>query len=50
VNDEKYDKNNMVKTITSYLPSGLPLDSNGMQKIAAGLLSKRKKKRIEEEA
>jgi hypothetical protein len=32
-NNEKYDEENIVETITSFLPSGVPVDSDGMQEI-----------------
>jgi hypothetical protein len=38
-----------VQTITSYLPSGLPVDADGMSKMAKERLVRRAKKRWEEE-
>jgi hypothetical protein len=49
-NNDKYDEANIVEKITSYLPSGLPVDRNGMRKIANGLVEIRKKRRLDEEA
>jgi hypothetical protein len=49
-NHEKYDDENIVDTLTSFLPSGLPVDTIGMQQIANRLHERRKKKRISEEA
>jgi hypothetical protein len=48
--NEKYDEKNIVQTITSYLPSGLPVDADGMSKMAKERLVRRAKKRWEEEA
>ena len=48
-NNEAYDEENIAQTIASYLPSGLPVDDDGMQNLAKELLDKRKKKRLEEE-
>jgi hypothetical protein len=50
VNKDKYDKANIVEKITSYLPSGLPVDEDGMQKIANALVERRKTRRLDEEA
>jgi hypothetical protein len=48
--NKKYDEDNIVEKITSYLPSsGVPVDHGGMRKIADGLLEKRKNRRLEEE-
>jgi hypothetical protein len=44
------DETIYVMMIKSFLPSGLPVDRDGMQKLANTLLETRKKKRIEEEA
>ena len=49
-NKATYDENDIVKRIRSYLPSGLPVDWDGMQEISERILKKIKKKRIEEEA
>jgi hypothetical protein len=49
-NHEKYDDENIVDTLTSFLPSGLPVDTIGMQQIAKRLHERRKNKRISEEA
>ena len=49
-NHEKYDDENIVDTLTSFLPSGLPVDTIGMQQIANRLHERRKNKRISEEA
>jgi hypothetical protein len=39
-----------VQTIASYLPSGLPVDTDGMRKMAKEQLVRRAEKRLEEEA
>ena len=49
-NHEKYDDENIVDTLTSFLPSGLPVDTIGMQQIAKRLHERRKNKRISKEA
>jgi hypothetical protein len=47
-NNVSYDEKNIVERITSYLPSGLPVDRDGMQQISKIILEKIKNKRIEE--
>ena len=49
-NNATYDEENIVITLLSFLPSGLPIDENGMQLIANKLHERRKKKRISGEA
>jgi hypothetical protein len=48
--NKKYDEKNIMQTITSYLPSGLPIDKNGFLKVAKTLRETRKKENLEEEA
>ena len=50
VKNKKYDEKNIVQTITSYLPSGLPVDKNGFLQMAKTLRERRKKEYLEEEA
>ncbi len=49
-NNATYDEENIVNTLISFLPSGLPIDEDGMQLIANKLHERRKKKRISDEA
>ncbi len=49
-NNTTYDEENIVITLLSFLPSGLPIDEDGMQLIANKLHERRKKKRISDEA
>ena len=48
--NKKYDEKNIVQTITTYLPSGLPVDKNGFLQMAKTLRERRKKEYLEEEA
>jgi hypothetical protein len=48
-NHKAYDEANIAQIIASYLPSGLPVDADGMRNMAEELLERRKKKRLEEE-
>jgi hypothetical protein len=50
MNNDKYNEANIVEKITSYLPSGLPVDRDGMRKIANKLVEGRKTRRPDEEA
>jgi hypothetical protein len=45
-----YEEENIVQAIASYLPSGLPVDADGMKTMANELVDRRWKKRLEEEA
>jgi hypothetical protein len=49
-NNATYDEENIVNTLISFLPSGLPIDEDGMQLISNKLHESRKKKRISDEA
>jgi hypothetical protein len=49
-NNDKYEKENILQTITNYLPSGLPVHRDGMHKLADGLVERRRRRRNEEEA
>ena len=48
-NKQSYTEVDIAQTITSYLPSGLPVDADGMKNMAEELRKNRKKKRLEEE-
>jgi hypothetical protein len=47
---KQYEEENIVQTIASYLPSGLPVGADGMKTMAKELVDRRWKKRLEEEA
>ena len=48
--NKKYHEKNISQTIMSYLPSGLPVDADGMSKMAKERLVRRAQKRWEEQA
>jgi hypothetical protein len=48
--NKQYEEENIVQTVATYLPSGLPVDADGMKTMAKKLVDRRwKKKRLEEE-
>jgi hypothetical protein len=48
-NNKAYDEGIIAQTIASYLPSGLPIDKEGMKKMAEELFQSRKMKRLDKE-